>query len=575
MPWIEALSDPQQLRRCIRDLVALSTLPAIWRAYDAQQIADSIAAALLSMLDADVVYVALPRGQDGRIIEVAHIGKNLDDRSALHVRGLMRARLADAAPEEIVEIPHPLGAGTIRLATAPIGFSANSILAVGSVRPDFPTEVQRLLLGIAANEATIALQRWQAETDESRFMALIDRSSEFIGVASLDGRPQYINPAGLKLIGLTNMKEAARRHILDFVSPDERMRVATELWPVVLKSGRWTGELNFCHVGTGTTIPFLVDWFRIDNPRTENPMNIATVSRDLTAQKRSEQALRSLNSSLEQRVVERTAQLADANEKLMAEITERERADARLQELQLELFHTSRLSAAGQMAAALAHELNQPLTATANSISAARRLFAKNGRTHAETITGMMNEAAGQALRAGQIIQRLRNFVSRGETERTLESVATMIEEASALAFTGSGAIGVDLRYRFDPNVSRAFVDRVQIQQVLVNLMRNALDAMAGCVRRELEVSTALIDPRRVRISVADTGSGLSEDVVAHLFEAFYSTKHDGMGLGLSICRSIVEAHGGELVCENGPKGGTTFHFTVAADPSDGARGDH
>jgi C4-dicarboxylate-specific signal transduction histidine kinase len=238
-----------------------------------------------------------------------------------------------------------------------------------------------------------------------------------------------------------------------------------------------------------------------------------------------------------------------------------------------ELFHAARLSAAGQMAAALAHELSQPLTAAANSVAAARRLLAKGGEGIV-TASEVMGEAGEQILRAGQIMRRLREFVSRGETEKRVERVSTMVEEARALALKGPGALGVQVRLHFEPNARHVLVDRIQIQQVLVNLMRNAIEAMDASRRRELDVATSLRDERMVEIAVADSGPGLPDDIAARLFEPFVSTKPNGMGLGLSICRSIVEVHGGRLQCEPNPGGGMIFRFTVPSAPHDGDNND-
>jgi two-component system sensor kinase FixL len=148
-----------------------------------------------------------------------------------------------------------------------------------------------------------------------------------------------------------------------------------------------------------------------------------------------------------------------------------------------------------------------------------------------------------------------------------------MFEDANELALTGAGRLGVKIRFSFDPNASRVLVDRIQIQQVLINLMRNAVEAMASSARRELEVKTSLRDDETVEIAVSDGSPGLSPEVADHLFEPFISTKRNGMGLGLSICRSIVEAHGGELwICPD-PSGGTVFSFTLTALPTGGERG--
>jgi PAS domain S-box-containing protein len=414
------------------------------------------------------------------------------------------------------------------------------------------------------------LQRGQVEADQHRFVTLIERSSDFVGLADLDGRPRYINPAGLALVGLKGIEQASGLHVLDFIVPAERARVRDQIWPMVIRDGRWTGELEFGHFETGAAIPFLVDWFRVDDPRTGRPMNTATVSRDLSGQKRSEAELLHLAEMLEQRVAERTAQLAEANRRLLAEIAERERADARVQQLQLEFFHAARLNTAGQLAAALAHELNQPLTAATNFFNAARRLVGRNGHQINGKVAEVMGEAAEQTLRAGEIIRRLRDFVTRGETEKRVERVATLIEEASSLALTDAKSRGVRVRFHLDPDAAAAFIDRIQIQQVLINLMRNALEAMARSERRELEIRTSLLDEEMIEIEVADSGPGLSRNVKDQLFQPFVSTKRDGMGLGLSICRSIVEAHGGKLRSSPGSHGGTTFRFTVAAAPTGG-----
>ena len=143
-----------------------------------------------------------------------------------------------------------------------------------------------------------------------------------------------------------------------------------------------------------------------------------------------------------------------------------------------------------------------------------------------------------------------------------------LIEEASALALTGSGALGIELHYEFDPNAAKVFADRIQIQQVLVNLIRNSMEAMATTGRRELRIATASLAGGAIEIAVADSGVGLAKAVSGQLFTPFVSTKRDGMGLGLLICRSIVEAHGGTLVGEPNPEGGATFRFTLAARPS-------
>ena len=253
------------------------------------------------------------------------------------------------------------------------------------------------------------------------------------------------------------------------------------------------------------------------------------------------------------------------------DLTERQQTEARLQELQSELVHISRLSAMGEMASALAHELNQPLSAIANYMKGSRRLLEGSSEANAAILRDAMDKAADQALRAGQIIRRLRDFVARGETERRVEDVKKLVEEASALALVGAKDQGIRVHFQFDPSIGFVFADRVQIQQVLLNLMRNAIEAMESSQKRELVISTAAAEGSLVEISVADSGAGIAPEIYAQLFQPFVTTKTQGMGVGLSISRTIVEAHGGFISQRPNPGGGTVFHFTLPAVTKEGA----
>jgi two-component system sensor kinase FixL len=247
------------------------------------------------------------------------------------------------------------------------------------------------------------------------------------------------------------------------------------------------------------------------------------------------------------------------------DLTERQQTEARLQELQSELVHISRLTAMGEMASTLAHELNQPLSAIANYLKGSRRLLDETSDERSVMLRDAMDKAGDQALRAGQIIRRLRDFVARGESERQVESVKKLVEEASALALVGAKDQGVRVRFQFDPAVDLVLVDKVQIQQVLLNLIRNAIEAMQDCRKRELLISTMAAEAGMITISVADTGTGIAPDVALQLFQPFMTTKPHGMGVGLSISRTIVEGHGGQINCEPNPAGGTIFRFTLRA----------
>src|SRR5215468_2693353 len=247
------------------------------------------------------------------------------------------------------------------------------------------------------------------------------------------------------------------------------------------------------------------------------------------------------------------------------DLTERQKAEARLQELQSELVHISRLTALGEMASALAHELNQPLSAIANYMKGSRRLLENSSDQQSVMIREAMDKAAEQSLRAGQIIRRLRDFVARGETERRIEGLKKLLEEASALALVGAKDRGVRVTYAFDPTLDSVLADKVQVQQVVLNLVRNAIEAMEQSDHRDLMIGTERGPDGMAVVKVVDTGTGIAPEVADQLFQPFITTKSQGLGVGLSISRTIVESHGGRIWVEPNPAGGTVFRFTLRA----------
>src|SRR5262249_21909956 len=246
------------------------------------------------------------------------------------------------------------------------------------------------------------------------------------------------------------------------------------------------------------------------------------------------------------------------------DLTERQVTENRLQELQSELLHVSRLNDVGQMASALAHELNQPLAAIVNYVQAARRLLQADSAALPPKVAETMDKAVMQAARAGEIIRHLRSFISKSESQREIEELNKIIEEATALGLVGAKESGIIVRLALSSESMPVLVDKVQIQQVVFNLVRNSVEAMAAHPGpRELVVATALVDAKTAQVSVSDTGPGLAAHVRAQLFQPFVTTKEKGMGLGLSICRSIIDAHGGRLWATHGADRGATFQFTL------------
>ncbi len=245
------------------------------------------------------------------------------------------------------------------------------------------------------------------------------------------------------------------------------------------------------------------------------------------------------------------------------DLTERQQAERRVADLQAELAHAGRVTAMGTLASALAHELNQPLTAIANYMEAGRDLLAVPGDLDRAMLGEAMDESARQALRAGEIIRSLREFIKRGETLRQPEPLRSLLAEGAALAFIGTDSRGIDMDVQVDRHVDLVLANRVQLQQVIINLVRNAVDAMQDSPARILRLTAAPADDGKVEVVVADSGPGLDPAMSRTLFTPFTTTKANGMGVGLSISQTIVEGHGGRIWATPSQWGGTAFHFTL------------
>ena len=245
------------------------------------------------------------------------------------------------------------------------------------------------------------------------------------------------------------------------------------------------------------------------------------------------------------------------------DVTVRKEAERKLKELQSELVHVSRVSAMGTMASTLAHEINQPLTAIANYLETTRAMIGDDGNPLLGEIAEALDLAAAQSLRAGHIVRRLRAFVDGGDAGFRVERLDALVEEATSRGLLGAHEAGVQVTMTIAAGLDRVMVDRIQIQQVLVNLIRNAIQSMKHSCVKHLTISTAPDRDGWVKVTVSDTGPGIDPEIRDRLFQAFATTKEDGMGLGLSICRTIIEAHGGKIWADAVASGGTAFHFCV------------
>src|SRR3981081_1918857 len=257
MPWTGPSAKSDELKRCVRDLVALSTLPAAWQNRDMRQIGSSVVAALISMLNADFVFIALPGDGNQLAPTLTRSNPKLNPASLKRVRAMLQREKATLGCTQEFVIADACGGSDLHVMTAPIGFNGDATLAAGSIRGTFPTRTERLLLNTGANQAAIAFQQWLGDAEKRRFTALVQRTTDFVSIASLSVLVPYLTPAGLQLVGLSTFDEALRLHVLDFISPQDRHKLQDDLSAVVLRAGRWKGELDLRHFGSGIPIPFL------------------------------------------------------------------------------------------------------------------------------------------------------------------------------------------------------------------------------------------------------------------------------------------------------------------------------
>jgi two-component system sensor histidine kinase TtrS len=294
-------------------------------------------------------------------------------------------------------------------------------------------------------------------------------------------------------------------------------------------------------------------------------IGVEGIVRDISQRKEAEAALQRAHHELEERVAQRTAELAHANGVLRAEIAERVRAQEQLRQHQAALAHVLRVSTVGEMAAGLAHEINQPLGAIANFANGiATRLRA--GNIQPDALLAAAEQTAAQALRAAEVIRRLRDFVRRDDSKREPADVNNLVRTATHLVEPEAQRAAIAIRLALAAGLPEAEIDPIQVEQVMLNLMRNGLEAMAAsaAAEHELLVETALAaDGATIVVRVRDTGPGVAPDVAARIFEAFVTTKASGLGMGLSISRSLVEDHGGRLSMRANADRGATFSFTL------------
>ncbi len=370
--------------------------------------------------------------------------------------------------------------------------------------------------------------RKHAEEEQRKLTSLIEHSSDFIGIASLEGTVVFLNPAGQSLAGLDGDEAVRTTKVADYIFDQDNDKFLHQVWPAILRHGEWEGEIRFRHFKTGAPIPMLQKVFCIKEAGTDRPLALATISRDITERKRAEEDLR----------------LAQA-----------------------EVAHVARVMTMGELTASIAHEINQPLAAIVNNANACARLLNRQP-PDLEEVRMAVADIAQSGTRAAEVLTRVRALLKKQTTTRDRVDINEIIQEVLALVVGELEKNHISTETDLLLNLTPVLGDRIQLQQVVLNLIMNGIEAMIPVTGRPclLLIRSRMHESGNVMVAVQDTGAGLDPKNASHIFDAFFTTKAAGMGMGLPICRSIVEAHGGHLsLAPNESEGGATFQFTLPA----------
>ena len=365
------------------------------------------------------------------------------------------------------------------------------------------------------------------EEEKRKLAALVENSPEFIGIASLEGRPYVVNAAGRELVGLDSPSQVLETRVLDYIVEEDKEAFQQAL-ANVLREGQWEGETRFRHFKTGAEIPVRQRIFLIREPGANRPVAMATIASDVTGRRRSDEALRAA---------------------------------------QAELAHMARVTTMGEMTASIAHEVNQPLTAVVTSGDAGLRWLNQTPPNVAEARMAM-KEMVRQGHRASDVITRIRSLIKKSPPRISIVRINQVIEEVLVLTRQQAAEHGVTLRTELAANIDSISGDSVQLQQVLVNLILNAIEATSarGDGARDVVLTSKREGTGEVVVAVRDSGVGIDPRHADDLFHPFFTTKSTGLGMGLAISRSIIEAHGGRLWATANEQQGATFQFSLPAE---------
>jgi PAS domain S-box-containing protein len=630
-----------------------------------QQILEEVLDAAISLHNADFGLIQLCNPKTGALEVAAQrgFGKEFleyfrDMRYDTSACGMTLQREACVVIEDVETdpgfAPHramAAAAGFRAVQSTPFRNRSNKPLGIISThfrRPHRPTEHDLRLTDLFARHAAATIESKLAEDECRKLASLVEASPDFIGITSLEGEVQFVNPQGRKLLGLEGDFGA---NIFEFVVEAEREKLAKQVLPAVTRDGHWDGEIRFRHFKTGYAIPMQQRIFFISDAATGRRIALATISRDVSESKRTEKARqeselrwravyensavgisltdaaghfvaanRALQDMLGYTEVElqkltldditpeedwdaaqaRNDQLrersipeyhaqqryyrkdgciiwgntsaalipgVDDAPNLLVEIIEdisaRKQTESALAQAQADLARVTRVTLMGELAASIAHEVNQPLAAVVANASACRRWLGVAPPNTAEA-SDAADRIIRDAMRASYVISRIRGFLRRGELHKVPLDLDEVIQEMIGFVQDKVNTQLIELHVEIMPGTPRVFADRIELQQVVLNLMLNAIEAMEQVAQpRVLRLAVGSHGENAVRIAVSDSGPGIAAAHRKKVFDAFFSTKTDGIGMGLAISRSIIEANQGRLWATKNAGRGETFHFVL------------
>jgi C4-dicarboxylate-specific signal transduction histidine kinase len=551
---VDEADEVKRLQNCINDLISVLALPAIWSGNESSQIVGTLLDVLLGMLRLDFAYARLNDSSDGSPIEVVRLSeRKCPSTEPQEVgRALDRWLSGDPSNSSFV-IPNPAGEGEVSIAWFSLGLKGEvGTLVAGSRRADFPTEVERLLLRVAANQAGIGLQEAQRSSEQKRIAEVLEER-----VAERTKR-------------LTAVNEELRRSEAYLAEAQRLSHTGSFGWRVATGEIVWSEETYRIFQYDRTTTAIVESVLQRVHPEDaafvkETIERAAQDGKDFNIEHRllmPDSAVKHVHV-----VAHGERDESGALEFLGAlmDVTAAKQAAEALRHAEADLAHMSRVTTMGELVASIAHEVNQPLGSIVTNGHACVRLLSAevpNVERSREVVGRMITDG----MRASEVIKRIRDALHKTPSEKAPVSINETIQEVMALVNSELLRSKTELQVELAADLPAVLGDRIQLQQVILNLILNAKDAMSDVANpRELQITSGKNGAGEVLVTVRDTGRGLDPDHIDRIFDPFFTTKTEGMGLGLSISRTIIEAHGGTLWATQNQDKGATVQFTVPA----------